>query len=143
MLFAIKANAQDSLLTTLRFMSGLPIQNGVMSMPITLGNAVSGGFSFDNYELHISFDTTVKNEGKCIAHCNHEWVGEITKRSLFSCAVYHGAAGCPDNWLKQNSICRICLKKIYVEELRYTKPKVDEYQQLEEQLKNLKPCGNH
>lgn len=90
-----------------------------------------------NTKVITAYDTTVVKES--VKHdCLHIWVQEKIKFSSVSCAVFHGAAGCPDNWLKAHSICRLCLKKILVRETRRTETVLDEYEELDKQLNEKK-----
>ena len=63
------------------------------------------------------YDTTVANKGD--ESCEHDWIQKEKQSSMTSCCVLHDERGCPDNWDRDELICRKCLRKIIVQEERY------------------------
>jgi len=89
-----------------------------------------------NTIVHSKYDTTVIYKG---GDCKvHSWANEQVQVSSLSCLVYHGAAGCPDGWLNQKSICTNCLRHIQVKETREIQVVKDLYEEALERLNKLK-----
>lgn len=97
-------------------------------------------FGFSVGKLKIAYDTTVLNKG--LKTCNHDIVGERKKESFISCAVYHGATGCPNDWMNQNYICTICLYHFNIKETREVIQEVDKYEEALKRLQKIKGA-NH
>ena len=98
---------------------------------ITLG--YSGYSNLGTGEVKSTYDTTTLYSGD--ASCNHSYAAEFVPPSFMSCAVYHGEAGCPNDWYNRNEICVKCLKHIHVQETRSVVTKKDPYQEALERLK--------
>jgi len=94
------------------------------------------GFKPSNEIVSSKYDTTVIYKGVDCKY--HNWVKEKIKTSLISCGVYHDAAGCPDGWLNQKSICTNCLRHIQVKETREVQVVKDPYEEVLKRLNKLK-----
>jgi len=104
----------------------------------TTVSIIGGIYGFNpSYKIVSSkYDTTVIYKG---GDCNrHNWVKEKIQVSFWGCGVYHDAAGCPDGWLNQKSICTNCLKHIQVKETREVQVVKDPYEEALERLNKLK-----
>lgn len=89
-------------------------------------------FQSENSTVYSKYDTAVIYKG---SDCwSHHWVNEKIKPSFFGCLVNHGAAGCPDRWLNQKSICTNCLRHIQVTETREVRVVKDPYEEALERL---------
>lgn len=85
------------------------------------------------------YDTTVLNGGDTIL-CPHKFVKKTVSKNYGTCAVFHDAAGCPDTWVNEFSICRFCLRHIHVKESRFVEQpaKEETYDELLNKLNNKK-----
>jgi len=75
--------------------------------------------------------------------CLHQWVKESVKiYSMTSCAVFHDNRGCPNNWGKEEWICKLCLRDIFTSEDRIIIPQKEkpqsEFELLKEKLKKIR-----
>ena len=93
-------------------------------------------FRSSNEIVSLKYDTTVIYKGVDCKY--HNWVKEKIKTSLISCGVYHDAAGCPNDWLNQKSICTNCLRHIQVKETREVQVVKDPYEEVLKRLNKLK-----
>lgn len=91
----------------------------------------------------ISVWGTVKvlNEGD--EDCLHEWVKQnIREASMTSCAVLHDSRGCPNDWGREEWICKKCLRNIITHEDRVLIPEKEkpksEFEILKEKIKDKK-----
>lgn len=88
-------------------------------------------------EVESRYDTTVIYEGVNTIEHQHDWVIKDVRDGMFSsdevsCLVWHGATGCPDKWMNNDEICKICLRKMNVRESRYVvEPPKDDYELLD------------
>jgi len=71
----------------------------------------------------------------------HKWVYSPAEGNgrRYNCGVLHDAGGCPDGWFKGYRICRECLRKERVHEVRKVEQIKTEYEKLDEQIKKVKP----
>lgn len=84
---------------------------------------------------------TVLNVGD--EKCFHDWVKEnLRMPSTISCLVFHDSRGCPDNWGREEWICRKCLRDVIVSENRILLPEKEkpksEFEILKEKIKDKK-----
>jgi hypothetical protein len=79
------------------------------------------------------YDTAVLYKGNVT--CSHEWAFKQRVFKMTSCAVFHGPAGCPDEWLNEFRICKKCLRHENITEIRIVETKEDEYESLASKLK--------
>lgn len=89
------------------------------------------------------YDTTILFPGVDSIKCaSHHFVSKSVATGMYStpgieCLVWHGATGCPDKWMNENSICTVCLRHINIKESRTVEIPVDEYQQALDRLNKI------
>jgi len=105
-----------------------------------------GGYGLyigERAEVVSKYDTTILNIGD--EKCLHIFATQKPNYSNLgqSCGVFHGAAGCPNNWLNEKRICTKCLRHIQIKEGRTVNelpPPKDEYQEALDKLnKKMQP----
>lgn len=99
------------------------------------------GFNSIDVKVVSKYDTTVLFIGMEI--CTHDWVTKDNGSGYMgirytSCAVVHGAGGCPDTWGNYNSICTKCLRHINVKESRVVQGVKSKYDEALDRLNKLK-----
>lgn len=85
-----------------------------------------------NVEWESKYETKVLNEGN--KDCQHNWVQKRVPFSGISCAVYHDARGCPNDWKNDFRVCKICLRHENIIENRVA-IKTDSYEDIVSKIK--------
>ena len=92
---------------------------------------------FVNGKVVTTSDTSIIHKGD--EDCTHKWVKQSDYINIelglrASCMVYHGPAGCPNEWPVDFLICKNCLRHIKVSEQREWVSVENEYNKLVDKI---------
>ena len=120
----VKINTENNYLAIGKNLFSLPNNNVIVKSKYIIDSVLFEGIKADTlgHETNISWE-------------EHQWVEQDSPRGYSNCLVLHGAEGCSWNWFNGYRICKICLRKEKLHEVRWTEQVKSEYEKLDEKVR--------